>query len=196
MPDVIEAKQTGTQYEPHPEGQFAVRCVDVIDLGEKLEQFPGSPERLIHKCVLVFQSGEKNELGKLHEVSAEVTVSMHEKATLRKLLEDWRGKSYSEEQARAGVPVHKLAGHPALMNVEHKVSGAGRTYAKIRGISPLPKGMTAPDLPAYERPAFWKERKEEYAATVAKYKARIGLNGELDEMPEGLDEDDPDSLPF
>ena len=195
MADVIEAKQTGQQFEPHPEGQYAVRCVDVIDLGEKLEQFPGSPERLVHKCAIVFQSGEANETGRLHEVSAEMTVSMHEKATLRKLLEDWRGKSYTDEQARAGVPVHKLCGQPALLNVEHKQSGSGRTYAKIHGITPLPKGMAAPELPAYQRPEFWQERKATYAADVAKYKAKIGLNGDLDTVPEALD-DDPDDLPF
>jgi hypothetical protein len=114
MPDVITAVSTGTSFAPHPEGGFPMVCVDTIDLGEKVEQFPGSPAKIVHKCAVVFQSGEKNEEGRLFDLSAEYTVSMYETAALRKLLEAWRGKAYTEEQAKQGVPVHKGMSAPTL----------------------------------------------------------------------------------
>lgn len=167
-------------------------CVDTIDLGEKVEQYPGSPAKIVHKCAVVFQSGERNEEGRLHELSAEFTVSMYETAGLRKLLEAWRGRAYTEEEAKKGVPVHKLVGQPALIQVTHKVSGKGRAYAKIGSIMPLPKGMTAPTLPKYERPDFWAERKAEYAEGVAKHR---GTQYQDDDLPPPHDEAD-DDLPF
>ena len=74
MPDVIEAKSTGATFAPHPEGGYAMVCVDTIALGQKVESFPGSPPKVVAKCALVFQSGEKNEEGRLHEMSAEYKV--------------------------------------------------------------------------------------------------------------------------
>ncbi len=50
-----------SQYAPHPEGQYAARCVDVIDLGERVEEFPGSPTKVVRKLALVFASGERIE---------------------------------------------------------------------------------------------------------------------------------------
>jgi hypothetical protein len=192
MPDVITAVSTGTSFAPHPEGGFPMVCVDTIDLGEKVEQFPGSPAKIVHKCAVVFQSGEKNEEGRLFDLSAEYTVSMYETAALRKLLEAWRGKAYTEEQAKQGVPVHKLVGQAALIQVTHKTSGKGRTYAKVGSIMPLPKGMSAPTLPAYTRADFWAERKAEYAAEVAKHRgSQFG-----DEYPNEPGDADDTDLPF
>ena len=44
----------------------------VIDLGEKVEAFPGMPEKLTHKCALVFRTGEINaDTGELIDVAQE-----------------------------------------------------------------------------------------------------------------------------
>lgn len=193
MADTITARATGNSYAPHTEGQHAMLCVDVIDLGEKLEQYQNNPPHVAQKCALIFASGEKNDHGELVTVNAEFTVSMGKKANLRRLLEDWRGKSYTEEQAQAGVPVHKLADQSALVTVEHKTSGAGNVYAKIRGIAPLPKGLIAPRITDYERAEYWNERKATYAAEVAKHR---GTKSEsFEDFPSALDDGD-DDLPF
>ena len=112
----------GAQFSPHPEGQYPAVCVDFLDLGERVKTFPGSEPKLTYCIALVFQSGEKNEAGRLHEVSAEFTASMHEKSSLRKLLEDWRGKTYTKEEVTQGIPADKLVGKSCLLTVEHKTS--------------------------------------------------------------------------
>lgn len=194
MPDSITA--TGGQArKPHEMGQFAALCVDLVDLGQRLEQYPGKPARVVPKCALVFVT---NASGEIKDVSIEFTVSMGKKAALRAFLESWRGKSYTPEQAMAGVPLHKLVGQAALISVEHKTSASDNQYAKIKSVAPLPKEITAPPANGYARPDFWVERKKEYAAEAAKWMqaqaATVAKNDDHDLPPEPEDEDD--DLPF
>lgn len=195
MADEVNAINGGGKFTPHPEGQYAAVCVDVVAMGDKVDAFPGSPPKISAKCALVFRSGERNDTGEDIDISAEFTVSMYETAALRKFLESWRGKSYTEEQAKQGVPVHKLVSVGALLSVEHKKSAAGRTYAKIKSISPLPKQMTAPELTGYERAPFWADRKKAYAEEVAKFRQQAMASSHDDYQDPGSDDVD-DELPF
>lgn len=151
-------------------------CVDVIDLGERVEDFPGRPAKIARKGALVFASGERKEDGTLHTVSAEFTLSSHEKASLRLALESWRGRKYSDDELDAGLPLHKLTGQLALVLVEHATSKGGRTFAKPRAITPVPKAMRqfAPDVSDYTRAPYWEDRKAEYAAGVRKFRTDHG----------------------
>ncbi len=192
MADNIVAKASESRYKPHPEGTYTARCVDVIDLGEKRDDWQGTT-KILPKVALVFQSGKKNpETGEAFEVSVEFTVSMSDRASLRKFLETWRGKPYTDEQARAGVPIGKLAGQPAMITVGHKTSGTGRTYAKLLAAVPMPEGVAAPEL-EYQRSEYWAERKREYAEGVARYRHSQDADDALldDEPPH-----DDDGMPF
>lgn len=191
MPDTITARDDGTGFEIHHEGQFAARCADVVDLGKKVDRYPGKPDRVNPKCALVFVT---NSPGKTKDVSIELTVNMGEQAKLRGFLEDWRGKKYTPEQAKNGVPLDKLVGQPALISVEHKRSAKGRTYAVIRTITPLPQGLVGPELNGYQRQPFWVERKKAYAEEVARFQPPVVAKSDPD-LPEQLDDED-DDLPF
>lgn len=197
QPDTAVAKDTGGSFEPHPEGQYAVVCVDVVNLGVRVEQFQGGEPREAHKAALVFVSGERQDNRDLVIVTLEMTLSMHEKANMRQFLESWRGRSYTPEQAEAGVPLHKLQGQVALASIEHVVTRRGRRFAKIRSIAPLPKSMEPPDaklLEEYTRPDFFDDRKKEYAAELARHRAQHENGNGYDgaEEDEGYDDD----LPF
>lgn len=197
MADVMVVKanpSTGGKYAPHPEGQYAIRCVDVIDLGERVEQFQDQPAKVTPKVALVFRSDEVNDEGAYIEITKELTVSMHERAGLRKFLGQWRGKSYTDEEAVTGAPLHKLEGVYALASIEQRVSAGGNTYANIATIAPLPKAMPKPTTGTYERAPYWAERKAEYAAGVAKFMGTIGPRSFADK-PAAL-EDEGDDLPF
>lgn len=189
MADAINANKTSTKYEAHPEGSYAARCVDVIDLGEKVTAFPGSPTKLLHKCALVFRTGEVNADGDPMDVSQEFTVSMHEKGKLRPFLERWRGKSYTEEQAEQGVPLEKMVGQVAFVTIEQKVSQKGRTYAALIGASPVVKGMNVPEFQPYTRAPYWEERKATYAQEADAYRKSVNA-------PRPTDDDLDSALPF
>lgn len=190
MPDTITAQDKGTGFTPHTEGQFAAVCVDVIDLGQRVEQYPGKPARVVPKCALVFLS---NTPGETKDISVEFTVSMGEKASLRGFLESWRGKTYSPEQASAGIPLDKLVGHSGLISVEHKRSGKGNVYAKIKTIAPLPKEITAPVANGYTRGEFWAGRKKAYAEEASKFLQTVAHSDS--DLPAQTPDDD-DDLPF
>ena len=207
-PDHVTAKQTGgEQYKPHPEGGYPSVCVDVIDLGERVDTYmgPGSGHgktSIQHRAALCYATGERREDGELFIVSREFTVSMGDKANLRRFLEDWRGRKYTPAQLEEGAPLHKLAGQPGFIWIEHKPSKSNpdRVYANIRQITPLPKGVEPPVIEKYERPAYWAEKKAGYAEGLAKYRAALvpahaGAAGEDDDFPPPAEPED-DDLPF
>lgn len=78
-------------------------------------------------------------------ISKEYTLSMNEKANLRKDLKSWRGKDFTEDEAKS-FDITKLIGAPCMLNIIHKpkVSDPNSFYEQIAGITPMPKGMKAP----------------------------------------------------
>jgi len=205
-PDEVNAKAAPDdgKFLPHPEGQFVAKCVDVIDLGEKVEDFIGKPKKLSPKVVLVFRTGEQNpKNNEVIDVSAEYTVSMFDKANLRKMLEGWRGKQYTEAECDEGVPLHKLVGNWALLTIDHKISGQNRTYARIIGAVGVPKQMRGnlPALDEYTRAPYWAERKAAYLKDAQGFKdsmgysAKGGKDSDFDDLDQRIAEDE-DELPF
>ena len=169
---MIVKNEGGAGFAPHPEGSAFGVCVDVIDLGEKVERYQNNPPKIVPKVAIVFQSSELNpDTGNPFEVHVEKTVTFGNKAGLRDFLERWRGKAYTDAEAANGIPLHKLEGVNAMLIIEHKLSGAGRTYAKISNIAPAAKGATKLQPRNYQRADFWATRKAEYAKGVAEHRA-------------------------
>jgi hypothetical protein len=196
-PDVLTVRDTSTSFTPAPEGQHQAVAVDVIDLGERVEQFQGNPAKIVHKVALVYQIDEENpETGKPFEIAVEKTVSFNSKAGLRKWVEAWRGKAYTDEEARTqGAPLHKMIGVNCFIVIEHRTSKAGRVYGLASNIMPKPKNVPAIEPDRYERADYWGKRKEEYAASVANHRAVQQPNGNGEDYPEPLEPVD-DDLPF
>lgn len=138
----LTVTQTGSDFETAPQGAFAARCCQVIDLGikDKGGAYPGRA----HQVRLAFEIDELDSDGKRFLVSEHFTASLSERAKLYKLLVSWRGRAFSAQELE-GFDLKNVAGKPCLVNIVHKQSGDGtRTYANIASISPLPKGMPEP----------------------------------------------------
>ena len=135
-----------------PAGQWPARCVGVIDLGSQKTQFPGEEEKLTRQVQLIFEVYGEDEQGVAltvehegHEVPMQIstkrmTMSMNEKANLRKTLHAWRGRDFTPEELKH-FTVGKLIGAPALLNVVHEEGKNRKTYASIFSITPLPAAM-------------------------------------------------------
>lgn len=134
--------QTAAEFELPPAGATAARCAAVIDLGSQESTYQGETKRS-PKVLLTFELAELRTDGTPHRVSRRLTASLHPKAQLRAFLEQWRGRAFTDEELRA-FNVGKLLGAPCLLNLVH-VERAGKQYANILSVSPVPKGMTAPD---------------------------------------------------
>lgn len=140
----IVAKRPNTSFTPAPEGPQQAVCVDVVDLG-LVEQNFGSDEgdaTLKPMVRIVWHSAEIDPAtGKPYTISNRYTLSLHEKANLRKHLESWRGRVFTEAELD-GFDLETVIGANAYIQIVHKVSGKGQTFANIASIMSLPKGMT------------------------------------------------------
>jgi len=135
------AKATGGGgFVPAPPGSWSAVCVDVIDLGIIEVTFGGKTKKQ-HKIRVVWQIEEVMENNKPYTVQKRYTLSLHEKASLRKDLESWRGRSFTPLELE-GFDVETVLGVPCLLNViEQKRDG--ETYANVASIMRLPKSMEA-----------------------------------------------------
>lgn len=146
----IIASDKGTPRELIPAGNYLARCYQMVELGTLTEVIMGTSKTL-HKVRIgwelptelkVFKEGEPE---RPLAISMDFTLSMNPKATLRKMLASWRGKDFTEEEAKA-FDITKLIGAACMLNVIHKpgVADPSKMYEKISSISPLAKGTTCP----------------------------------------------------
>jgi hypothetical protein len=146
---MITAKTSEKTYELVPAGSHIARCIQMIEIGTVEDNFQGETKRL-HKVRITWELPLEKKVFKAEQgempfiISKEYTLSMHEKATLRKDLSSWRGRGFTDEEASA-FDITKLLGVPCMINVVHQVSKNGGVYANVAGLSPLPKGLTCPD---------------------------------------------------
>lgn len=141
---MITAKneKKGGNYTLVPAGTHVATCYQMIELGTITTEFNGEKKEQ-RKVRITFEL--PNELmtdGRPLAMSKDFTLSMHEKATLRKTLEGWRGKAFTDDEAKA-FDVSTLIGKPCMLSVVHTAKGE-TTYANISSVSALPKGMPAP----------------------------------------------------
>jgi hypothetical protein len=148
---IVVKGTTGSDFTPHPEGQFPATCSDVQDLG--WEEHPTYGWK--YKIRLVFFCGlftdEKEYEGEKKRfpmtVSKKFTATLAEKGNLRKFCRSWKGKDFTPEVVRDGFDFELMLGAKALIQVGH-YEYQGSTYAGIDSVMKLPPGMTAPEVPA------------------------------------------------
>lgn len=138
MPIIATAGENKT-YTPAPQGVHQAVCVDVIDKGVLEVTYSGKTKKQ-HKVSLAWQIDELRDDGKRHIVYKRYTLSLNEKATLRKDLESWRGRAFTHDE-EMGFDVETIIGANCLLNVQHNAQ-ADRTYANVVAVMPLHRGMT------------------------------------------------------
>lgn len=72
-------------------------------------------------------------------IGKEFTLSLSEKAILRRDLQSWRGREFTPKELE-GFAVESVVGAPCMLAILHKTSAKKKVYAAITGISKLPKG--------------------------------------------------------
>lgn len=129
-----------------PQGMHVARCYQVIDLGttEQGGNFPGKRRKVqllfetpFETAVFTDGSGEQP-----YYVRNMYTLSMNEKAILRKDVTSWLGIKMTDKEA-SSFNVFSLLGKECQVNIVHTTKG-DNTYANITAITPLAKGMTCP----------------------------------------------------
>jgi len=135
------AKASG-DFQVAPAGNHIAICYQMIDLGQ---QYNEKYDTWQHKILLGWElSNELMEDGRPFVVSARYTASFNEKAILRRDLESWRGRPFTDAEL-AGFDLKNILGKPCMVNVVHNKAANGKTYANVRSLATLPKGMATPE---------------------------------------------------
>ena len=126
-----------------PAGTHFARCYSMIHIGVVEWEFQGE-KKFNNKVRLTWElpyemrdfGGEQKPL----VISKEYTLSMHEKSNLRKDLEMWRGKVFTNKEL-GSFDVTDLLGKTCNISVIHKVAKNGNEFAQVGGVSAIQKGV-------------------------------------------------------
>lgn len=147
---IIATSNGSTNFEPIATGNYVARCYSMVHIGTIEENIMGTVKKL-NKVRITWELPTELKVFKEENgeqplvISKEFTLSLHEKSTLRAFLKNWRGKDFTEEEARA-FDIEKLIGAPCMLNITHKPrkDGSG-VYAEIGSVSTMPKGLVCPE---------------------------------------------------
>jgi hypothetical protein len=139
----------GGNFKRVPAGAYIGRCYSLIDLGTQLTDGQYG-QKMQHKLRIGWELFGEDDNGQPLTVdidgkevpmtiSKSYTVSLHEKASLRKDLAAWRGRDFTDEEAKA-FDVSKLIGAYCMVNVTTSETN-GKTYSNVAGITPLPSAL-------------------------------------------------------
>lgn len=152
---MLIAKDSGSSgnFKPVPPGMHLARCYRIIDLGTQKSEWKGET-KYNQKVMLQFEvHGEDDngkplitEKGEPMTISKNYTLSLAEKATLRKDLQTWRGVAFTQEQLR-GFSLKNILGHWAMISVAKELGNNGKEYTNIMSINPVLKTIKSSGLP-------------------------------------------------
>jgi hypothetical protein len=145
MPIIATA---GGNFTPAPAGTHAAVCCDVIALGEVEVTFQGKTQRK-DTVLICWQIDEKLPDGRPYLLRRRYTKTLHEKSSLRKDLESWRGRPFTNEELQ-GFDLENLLSIGCLVSVIHQTRD-GSTYSNVTSVCRLPRNMTAPTVRDYVR---------------------------------------------
>lgn len=131
-------------FERCPAGNHLAVCFEVVDLGTQEYKF-NDEEGKRHQIWIGWETpNELDEEGRPFTIGQRYTLSSHERSNLRKDLESWRGKAFSEEDFGT-FDICDIIGKGCFLNVVH-VERKGKTYANPDTVAALPKGTQTPAL--------------------------------------------------
>jgi hypothetical protein len=159
----IMAKGNGGDFPDPPLGLVCALCVDVVDLGKEESPFKdertGKP-KINHKIQIVWQLHEENEDGEPciradgqpFRVSRFYTLSLNERANLRKDLDSWRGIPFTDEELKDGFDVEKLLNVQAKLNLVNYKNNKGENRVIVDSVlKPSKKDPVIAKLPEFQR---------------------------------------------
>ena len=132
------AKPKAPPVEP---GVYMAVCIGFIDLGEQYsEMFKSHSNKGMYIWELPGETIEIDGEQKPRQLSKEFTISSSSKGNLRKFIESWNSKSYSDDEF-LDFDLFDQIGKPCQINV---VLNESKEYSNVDNIMPIPKGFPAP----------------------------------------------------
>lgn len=155
MPIIATAGSSGEQFTKIETGSYSAVCAEVIDLGLiEEDNFDKTAKVKNHKIAIVWELDELRDDGKRFVMSNQYKLSLHEKSSLRKTLDAWRGVNFTEEQLQ-GFDVETVIGANCILTIVATKKKDGSEGRKIGAVSKPMKGNVKLTVSAdYVRPKF------------------------------------------
>lgn len=135
--------KTGPSIAPLEPGTYRAVCYGLIDIGLQYNEVYKSAA---NKVIIIWEIPDETIIidgeEKPRVMSQTYTASLSERAALRRDLELWRGRKFTDEEL-AGFDLKSIVGAPCLLTVVHRENN-GRVYANIGAVAKLAKGMERP----------------------------------------------------
>jgi len=178
----IIASGGGNDFETTPAGAHQAVCVDVVDLGMRDTQWGEK-----HKVQLRWIIDKEDSNGVPFMVLSSYTLSLNEKAQLRKDLEAWRGVAFTDKELD-GFDLECLIGVNCQLNVVHKAGDGGKVWANVNAIMPLAskmEKMAVPDnyIRAKDREQKPDPKRDIISEAMDKRDAQAKADIDVDEVP-------------
>lgn len=126
---------------PVEAGVYMAVCIGFVDLGEQYsEKFKNYSYKGMYIWELPGETIEIDGEQKPRQLSKEFAISASNKSNLRKFIETWNSKSYSDEEFME-FDLFEQIGKPCQLNV---VLNETKEYANVDNLMPIPKGFPAP----------------------------------------------------
>lgn len=142
---MIASDNGGTPVPKLESGVYTGVSSAIIDLGlQRNEQFGKTQRKFMMIWTILGEDIEINGEKQPRTISKEYSFSLNEKSTLRKDLQAWRGKSFSEEELQ-GFNILAVLNKACQLQIilEEKNN---KKYNNIAGIMSLPKGSSVQPL--------------------------------------------------
>lgn len=142
------AKESSTvKREPIPAGIKTAVCCGIIDLGEQETKWQDKV-KIARKVMFIWEIPSETietEDGTFpRTITKQFTLSLHERSGLRKMLQAWRGKTFTAEEV-TGFDLKSMLGKGCMLNIVHTESKSnGNTYANIETVIGIPEGVPTP----------------------------------------------------
>lgn len=193
----------GGDFEITPEGTYIGRCIKLIDLGTQTTtgQFGTKQQKKVMITWELLDDKVKMQDGRPFATSQFYTASLHEKAQLRKDLEAWRGKKFTDAELE-GFDLTSVLGAYCMIQIVHSADGNYANVNAIMSTREKPEGVndlvlfdiSDPDMKVFESLSDkmkakiastpeWQTREEvldvmtdgEYQETSEELSAAIGM---------------------
>lgn len=156
----------GGEYDLPPEGTYLAICYLLADLGMQPRR-QGTPQAKLVAAWELPHALMKD--GRPYSVREIYTASLNEKAHLRKALESWRGRRFTEEECK-GFQLRNVLGQACQLTIVHSQDGKYANVSSVAGLikgTPVPRtanellfyDLDAPDPAVFSRLPEWIQKK-------------------------------------
>jgi len=149
----IVEQNTESNFKPVPAGLHLARCWRIIDMGSQRTEYMGEV-KVQRKIMLGWELHGDDADGKPMltddkkpmSIFKQYTLSWSENANLRKDLQSWRGKPWTDAEA-SRFDLKTVLGAWCMLNVII-TNKNGKNYSNVAGLSPVPTMIKQQGLPA------------------------------------------------